>query len=164
MNFNIKLRTKFPVLFGLGCGLVLAVSFVLSPSERLTVTLTLLSAVGGGTAFLYAKHSQEINLFRELFREFNDRYDKLNKELNEIHGRPPGEPLQTADHGLLYDYFNLCAEEQMFAGAGCIDSTVWGAWQNGMRHFAQDPEIRAFWEQELKQDSYYGFKLPSEGH
>ena len=160
MKFDLHHRTKFPVLFGLGCLAVLALSFFLSPSERLTITLTLLTAVGGVTSFLYSKHSQEIQLFRDLFREFNARYDNLNKKLNEIYNRPKDEQLQSTDYGLLYDYFNLCAEEQMFARAGCIDLSVWRAWQNGMRYFAQDPEILDFWQRELQQDSYYGFTIP----
>lgn len=153
-------RNKIPLLFGSLCFAVLTMSFFLSPSERLTTTFTLLTAAGGVTAFLYSRYSQDIDLFRELFREFNSRYDDLNEKLNEICNRPKDEQLKPTDHGLLYDYFNLCAEEQMFALAGCIDSRVWRAWQNGMRHFAQDPEIREFWQRELQQDSYYGFTIP----
>jgi hypothetical protein len=165
MKFDLHHRTKLPVIFGVGCFAVLSLSFFLSPSflspsERLTMTVTLLTAVGGITAFLYSKHSKEIELFRDLFRDFNSRYDNLNEKLNEIYNRPKDEQLKPTDHGLLYDYFNLCAEEQMFARAGCIDSSVWRAWENGMRYFAQDPEIRDFWQRELQQDSYYGFSIP----
>lgn len=160
MKFDLHHRTKFPVIFGVGCFAVLSLSFFLSPSERLTITVTLLTAVGGIAAFLYSKHSKEIELFRDLFRDFNSRYDNLNEKLNEIYNRPKDEQLKPTDHGLLYNYFNLCAEEQMFARAGCIDSSVWRAWQNGMRYFAQDPEIRDFWQRELQQDSYYGFSIP----
>ena len=160
MHFDLHHRTKFPLLFGIGCLSVLALSFVLNPSERLAVSVTLLTAVAGITAFLYSNHSQETALFRDLFREFNSRYDSLNERLNEIYNRPTDIPIEAIDRGLLCDYFNLCAEEQMFARAGCIDSSVWRAWQNGMRFFAQDPEIRTFWEQELGQDSYYDFRIP----
>ena len=148
------------MLFGIGCLAVLALSFFLSSSERLAVAATLLTALSGVTAFLYSNHSQETALFRDLFREFNSRYDTLNEGLNAIFNRPANTPIEPTDHGLLFDYFNLCAEEQMFARAGCIDSSVWRAWQNGMRFLAQDPEIRAFREQELKQDSYYNFQIP----
>ncbi len=161
MMFNLRRRTKYPLLFVLGC-LVVAViaSFFLSGSERMSVTVSLLTAVGGLTAFLYSNHSQQIQLFRELFREFNARYDALNANLIRIRTRPPGEKLQPSDLGVLSDYFNLCAEEYLYAAAGCLDARVWRAWQNGMRYFAEDPEILEFWLQELRQDSYYGFTIP----
>lgn len=142
------------------CFIVLALPFFFKGADSISFTITLLSAVGGATAFLYSKNSQEIQLFRELFREFNGRYDKLNEELNRIYGRALDMPLLDSDHSVLCDYFNLCAEEYLYADAGCIDLRVWTAWQNGMRHFAQDPEIRAFWQDELQQNSYYGFTIP----
>lgn len=162
MKFDLHDRTKFHVIFGVGCIAVLALSFflsVLGAKEILAVTITLLTAVGGVTGFLYAKHAQDTQLFRELFREFNARYDTLNERLNEIRSRPVHIKLEVTDHGVLFDYFNLCAEEYMYSTAGCIDSRVWRAWQKGMCHFAQDPEIRDFWMRELQQDSYYGFTL-----
>jgi len=116
--------------------------------------------IGGVAAFTYSKHSQETELFRQLFKEFNVRYDALNAPLNEIYLRAEGDALVNDDYDFLYDYFNLCAEEKMFADAGCIDIRVWKAWKNGMSHFAGDPEIRELWESELVQDSYYGFKIP----
>jgi hypothetical protein len=119
-----------------------------------------LTAVGGFTGFLYAKHTQETQTFRELFREFNERYNELNDRLNEIRNRPPGQELTAADHGDLFDYFNLCAEEYMYADAGYIDPRVWCSWKNGMHYFDQDPEIHDFWVGELKQYSYYGFTIP----
>jgi hypothetical protein len=152
-------------MFGLGCLTVLALYFSLrffslSDAERLHVTLTLLAAVAGITTFLYAQHAQELRLFRELFREFNARYATLNDRLNEIRSRPSDPPLQDPDRRVLSEYFDLCAEEYMYATAGHFDSRVWCAWVEGMRHFDEHPRIREFWEDELnKQKSYYGFTL-----
>lgn len=159
MKFDLRDRKKFPIIFVIGCIAVLVLSFFLSGSERLPVTITLLTAIGGVTGFLYSRHSQELQLFRELFREFNERYDDLNEKLNEIRCRPEGEPLNDTDISTLYDYFNLCAEEHMYFTAGCIDARVWRAWRNGMRYFADDPEIHALWHRELQSDSYYGLSL-----
>jgi hypothetical protein len=159
MRFHLQDRTKLHVIFGVGCAVVLVLSFFLSAKESLPVTITLLTAVGGVTGFLYAKHAQETQVFRELFCEFNARYDKLNGRLNEIRNRPAGKPIEDADHGVLFDYFNLCAEEYLYASAGYIDPRVWRAWQNGMCYFDEDPEIHDFWKRELQQDSYYGFTL-----
>lgn len=159
MTFNLRHQKRFPIIFALGCVGVLMLSLFLSGSERLPVTITLLTTLGGIIGFLYSRHSQELQLFRELFREFNDRYDKLNEHLNEIRCRPEREPLRDSDITILHDYFNLCAEEHMYFAAGCIDVRVWRAWRNGMQYFANDPEIRAIWLRELQSDSYYGFSL-----
>jgi len=162
MKFDLRHRTRFPVIFAVGCVVALLVFFVLpflSFAERLTVSITVVTAFGGAMGFLYAEHTQETQLFRELFREFNARYDTLNNELIEIRNRPEGQALRDADYGVLCDYFNLCAEEHIYATAGCIDPRVWLAWQNGMRYFARDAEILELWKRELEQDSYYGFTL-----
>jgi len=162
MRFDLRHRTTFPLIFVVGCVVALLVFFFLSflsTTERLTTAITVLTAWGGVTGFLYAKHAQETQLFRELFREFNARYDNLNDRLNEIWNRPADQSLKDTDHGVLCDYFNLCGEEHMYATAGYIDPRVWLAWHNGMRYFAQDPEILDFWNRELKQNSYYGFTL-----
>ena len=163
MPFDLRDRTKFHVVFGVGCLAVfmlsLALSCFLGVKDSLTITIPLLTAVGGFTGFLYARHAQETQLFRELFRDFNARYDKLNKRLNEIRDRPKGQLLEDTDHGVLFDYFNLCAEEYLYADAGYIDLSVWRAWQNGMCYFDQDPEIHDFWLLELQQNSFYGFTL-----
>jgi hypothetical protein len=163
-GFDLRDRPKFPLMFGLGCLAVLTLSFSFShffPSakEHLHITFTLLAAVAGVTTFLYAQHAQDIQLFRELFREFNARYAALNDGLNEIRNRPTDQQLKNTDHDVLCAYFNLCAEEYMYATAGYIDSRVCRAWRNGMRYFDKDPEIHDFWECELQQGSYYGFTL-----
>lgn len=159
LRFNLQDNTKLPLMFGVGCLAVLALSFSLSATARLSFTIPLLTAVGGITGFLYAQHTRDIQLFRELFREFNKRYGKLNDDLNKIRNRPPDQPLEDTDHGVLFAYFNLCAEEYMYFTAGHIDPRVWCAWVQGMRYFDQDPEIHKFWRGELRQGSYYGFTL-----
>jgi len=114
---------------------------------------------GGFVAFLYTQHLQQSRLFKELFTEFNQRYNELNEGLNDIRGRPEGAPLKPEDTKTLFDYFNLCGEEFLFFRAGYIDLDVWRSWCHGMQEFMNDPEIRRLWEDELKSGSYYGFTL-----
>ena len=141
-------------MFGLGCLAVLALSFF----QPWNVSTPLLVAVGGVTGFLFAQHARDTQLFRELFREFNERYRGLNNSLNEI--CDSRRDLTEPDHRVLCDYFDLCAEEYMYFTSGHIDSGVWDAWIEGMRYFDERPQIRKFWENELKkQKSYYGFTL-----
>jgi hypothetical protein len=141
-------------MFGLGCLAVLALSF----SQPWKVTTPILIAVGGVTGFLFAQHARDTQLFRELFREFNERYRALNNSLNKI--CDSRRDLTDLDHRVLCAYFDLCAEEYMYFTSGHIDSRVWCAWAEGMRYFARHHQIRSFWEGELKkQKSYYGFTL-----
>ena len=157
----MKLRNRrlFPWLFLLavvgGCTLL-----VFAPRDRqLELVLGLLGASGGFIGFLYSQHLQETQLFKQLFTDFNRRYDTMNEQLENIRSRPDGEPLKPEECRRLVDYFNLCAEEYLFYRSGYIDVDVWKSWARGMLYFAQDPEIRLFWQQELSAESYYGFTL-----
>ena len=116
-------------------------------------------AVGGFVLFLYAQHHQNTQLFVSLFDKFNERYNGLNEKLNDIVQRDQHLMLQADEVGVLYDYFNLCAEEYLYFKAGYIDRDVWLAWVCGMAFFAKNSQVRNLWEDEIKQGSYYGFSL-----
>ena len=122
----------------------------------LPVIVALLSA-----AYTIQKHQlEEDSLFRELFREFNQRYDLLNKDMNRIHEENGEGQLGQEDTATLYKYFNLCAEEYLYYKKGYIYPEVWEAWQNGMKWFCQNARIKRLWSRELETNSYYGFPLP----
>jgi hypothetical protein len=159
-RFDLQHKKRLPWMFGFGCLVVaLVLAFGVKGPESVATAISLLAAVGGTTGFLYGQHTRDVELFRQLFREFNDRYGELNDGLNEIRNRPKGEPLKDTDYPKLFAYFNLCAEEYMYNDAGYIYAPVWDAWLNGMRYFDQDPEIHDFWKRDLQQNSYYGFSL-----
>jgi hypothetical protein len=123
----------------------------------------LVPAIGAlfSAAYSIQKHQlEEDRLFRELFGEFNRRYDSLNKDMNRIHEENEGGQLGQEDTATLYKYFNLCAEEYLYYKRGYIYPEVWGAWENGMRWFCQNARIRELWSKELETNSYYGFPLP----
>ncbi len=159
-KFSLHRKRAYPWLFAC-CAVVALVAFPLLPTKAQSPEL-LLSLVGSIAAFvhfLYAQHNSNTERFIQLFREFNARYDKLNDRLNVIAQRT-GEPIvDVTDFQHLYDYFNLCAEEHLFAEAGYIDRDVWASWRNGMKYFAAITEIRRVWARELEQGSYYGFTL-----
>ena len=124
--------------------------------------LLTLWATGLSALFLVQKQKlEETRLFTRLFESFNSRYDELNEGLNEIRDQPETEELTDAQVALLYDYFNLCAEEYLFYSKGYIFAATWTAWRNGMRTFMEDHRIRALWEEERMSDSYYGFEMPT---
>jgi len=112
-------------------------------------------------SFVYFAHTQkleEIRLFKDLFTEFNGRYDKLNGPLARIlHGRNEDD-LATDEVNTLYDYFNLCAEEFFYYKHGYIHAEVWNAWSNGMQVFFANPRIKQLWREEARTESYYGFR------
>lgn len=156
-TFSLKQRSWYPWAFLVGAIAVLLAS-VYCPWEIFRdQSLTIISMLGAFFAFLYAQHLQQTQLFNDLFRTFNSRYDSLNDKLEGIVGSGVG--LSEADKAVLVDYFNLCAEEYLFFKSGYIDVSVWRSWVNGMSYYAKQNKIRALWEEELRSNSYYGFSL-----
>ena len=100
---------------------------------------------------------EELRLFKELFVEFNARYDGLQNRLLSIAQRTDGE-LSSEESLVVYQYFNLCAEEFLFYRLGYIDPAAWFAWRNGMQFYLANPRIRRLWEKDVKSNSYYGLQ------
>ncbi|MEE8461678.1 MAG: hypothetical protein V3S50_06105 [Acidobacteriota bacterium] len=122
----------------------------------------LLTWLGGTFSFVYLVQKQaleELRLFKELFGEFNHRYDELNEHLNRIAARDSNEKLDPADCDHLNDYFNLCAEEYLFYKRRFIYPEVWQSWFNGMKWFYRKQRIREYWKSELASESYYGLRF-----
>lgn len=158
--FSLGKRSYYPWLFVVLAFVANAVVGTTFPAARLPeFLLSVTGAVAALVHFLYSQHGQNTAHFIQLFREFNARYDELNGGLNSIMQDVESDLLHNDETQLLYDYFNLCAEEYLFYKAGYIDKQAWCAWLNGMHHFASNPKIRNLWARELKSDSYYGFSL-----
>ena len=123
----------------------------------------LLPVVGVLISFIYfiQKHQlDEARLFKDLFLEFNARYDALNAGLHSIMEKESSEPLSSTEKHHLFDYFNLCAEEYLFYCKGYIYPEVWMDWLNGMHGYYLHPRIQKLWHEETNQtDSYYGFNI-----
>jgi hypothetical protein len=95
-------------------------------------------------------------LFKDLFKEFCDRYDGKNDSLNDI---PATGDLTKDQKKLLIDYFNLCAEEYMWVRKGRIPRKIWKSWQNGIRMHLSKDSIKKLYDEEMAnwRSSYYGF-------
>lgn len=108
--------------------------------------------------YLIFKHNSSISsdqAFRDLFREFNKRFDDLNESLNDI---IEGRFDSRHEKKIIQDYLNLCSEEYLWKRKGRIPEEVWGAWEEGILSYLKDPKIRAYFEAEKQYDkSYYGF-------
>ena len=126
--------------------------------------LGVIAAIAGFFYFLYKQHLDETKLFKELFVEFNRRYDCLNNRLNKIVSSEATGALNDEERGVVFDYFNLCAEEHFFHNAHYIDETVWNAWRHGMAFFFNNSRIRDLWNEDCEsadeRASYYGFEPP----
>jgi hypothetical protein len=122
--------------------------------------------VGSLISFVFVVQKQTIDeakLFKELFIEFNKRYDALNAKLNGIK-REENRPLYEIEGAVdtLFDYFNLCAEEYLFYKRGFIYPEIWESWVKGMSAYFGDSRIRSLWSEERKTESYYGFDFDRE--
>jgi hypothetical protein len=138
-----------------------SVWFFRSPKSKDEISL-FVTIVGGLISLFYFIQKQqleELRLFKELFTDFNCRYDRLNDDLNHIVERDSNPELSEEAEKTINDYFNLCAEEFLFYKKGYIYPEVWKAWRNGMLHFLkEDQRVRDKWLEEIKSDSYYGLE------
>jgi hypothetical protein len=149
----------YPWIFVVGISAAIA-WFHFAPEHRPELLISIVGGVAGFVYFLYRQHLDDTKLFKELFTDFNTRYDALNDELNAILFGPSDGSLSPHEREHLFKYFNLCAEEYFFYEVGYIDRHVWESWYRGMGAFFKHPRIQALWEQDCKADSYYGFRPP----
>lgn len=160
LEYHLNKRSWYPWGFLVAMVIFNSVAWWFSSSNRLFESILATSvATAGFIHFFYAQHHQNTQVFIGLFQKFNERYDKLNERLNEIAKLKENLYLQPEDVKVMFDYFNLCAEEFFYYKAGYIDRNVWKAWLQGMRFFARNAKIHALWKSELDSESYYGFKL-----
>lgn len=118
--------------------------------------------IGGAVSLIYIVEKQQLDealLFKQLFYDFNARYDKLNEELNKIKDE---SVLGKEQINFLFDYFNLCGEEYLFYKNGYIYPEVWKSWVNGMKIYYDNQKIKDIWDEELETNSYYGLNLKKE--
>jgi hypothetical protein len=160
MALRLHNRRWYPLIFLIGFATAIAAWSSFPAVHRPELLVSAIGGVAGFTYFLYRQHLDEAKLFKELFAEFNARYDALNDDLNTILFGPSEGSLSADEREHLFSYFNLCAEEYLFYSAGYIDRRVWESWYRGMKVFFKHPRIQALWEQDYKADSYYGFRPP----
>lgn len=162
MALRLHNRKWYPLIFLMGLAAIIAAWRLFQAVPRPELLVPAIGAVGGFTYFFYRQHLDETKLFKELFTEFNRRYDALNDDLNKILFRPCEDPLSDKERECLFKYFNLCAEEYFFYEAGYIDRLVWESWYRGMGVLLRHPHVKTLWEQDCHANSYYDFQPPPE--
>jgi hypothetical protein len=159
-KFSLGKRSRYPVIFLVTvAALFMGIVLFVPANKQPDLYVPAVAAAASFAYFLYSQHLQETRLFFDLFRQFNERYDSLNEDLNRIFNESNSAFLTAQDRQILFDYFNLCGEEFLYYDSGFIDPKVWGSWRNGMQHFAKAPHIQELWREELSNGSYYGFKI-----
>lgn len=104
---------------------------------------------------------EDQRIFKELFQEFNNKYDsKMNDLLNELKVNPDRK-IEDKDREIIIDYFNLCAEEYLWYKENRILKSVWDAWENGMIANLKISSIKKIFDSESdnthEKKSYYGW-------
>jgi hypothetical protein len=151
-------RRWFPLIFFTISVAVVVLWYLFAAGHRPEVLFSSIGIVTTFAYFLYRQHLDEAKLFKDLFIEFNARYEKLNDGLNTILAGPEHGEFSESERELIFSYFNLCAEGYFFYKAGYIDHSVWQAWRRGMDVFFAHLRIRDLWDADCKADSYYGFR------
>jgi len=147
--------------------------FPQSPSSKSLnseATMTGIVGVIGSLFSLAQLQISKLQIFRDLFTDFNRRYDRMNTVLAAISQRyefgqeeisPTSKDQKPrrlkSDRDILIDYFNLCAEEYLYYRRGLIPEEVWMAWRNGIRQLWEIPAIASLWVEQAKTGSYYNF-------
>lgn len=95
-------------------------------------------------------------IFKELFENFNKRYDSYNDLINSC-SRESSKVLKKKEINKVIDYLNMCAEEYLWYKKGRIPAEVWKAWKKGILFNIKIHQIYKVYSAERKQrESYYG--------
>lgn len=153
-----KITEKFLKYYPLvALGLITLVLCYLFYFKELTRhSIALISIIAGSIYFIQKHQLEKMKLFKQLFTEFNARYDNLNDKLIKIIDKSSDETLAQQEKIVIIDYFNLCAEEYFFYKHGCILCEVWEDWRNGIKEKFNSKRIKDLWEVEKGNNSYYG--------
>ena len=100
--FALRLQNRrwFPFIFLGSVLLFAAIWFRFLAEHRPEPLLSGIVALAGFGHFLYRHHLDETKLFKELFVEFNARYDILNDGLNKIVAGRNEDKLSETEHGV----------------------------------------------------------------
>ena len=129
-------------------------------------TTAILGGSGILITFFYNWHNRKLandKMHKDLFTEFNIRYDKLNDNLFEIKSSVRSlDELDENTHlkSKLNDFYNLCAEEYFWYKKKRIDPKVWMGWEAGMNYWYNEvPVIKDAWLEELKNNGYMSYYM-----
>ena len=138
--------------------LLSTLALLLWRNETVTTVATVSGVLLSLFYFVQKQKLEELRLFRELFKEFNERYDGMNEKLAHIIESKESN-VSAYERETLIDYFNLCGEEYLYVQLGYIHPEVWSAWYSGMKAIVAVPRVQCVWLAEKETESYYGLPL-----
>lgn len=138
----------------LGAAVGIALVVIFRTGQAASLVASIIAVALGFCYFAQRQKLAEASLFKELFTEFNHRFDDMNGPLREIAGssKPPDQSARET----IINYINLCSEEYLFFKEGYIHREVWRAWCAGMLLYLEREPFRSAWEDEERTGSYYG--------
>lgn len=99
---SIQRRTWYPWVFLFSALLAVATLYVWKGDTlSAELVLSVLGSIAAFFHFLYSQHNANTDRFIALFKSFNERFDKLNDSLNQIHLKQPAEVLSSAERQTL---------------------------------------------------------------
>ena len=138
----------------------------------------ILAIVASFLAYRHNKLTREIsndNLQKQLFTEFNSRYDKLNDLLRfvmEFSQEKEEEFMKALENEMfgeftksyikfkINDYFNLCSEEYYWYSKRRVDERIWSSWKKGMNDIYNSSSIiQNQWQDEIRNEGWKSFYL-----
>lgn len=159
---SLSIRLKFWLYEHYWWLLILAIGVatgvLLGRKEPFSTVATVIGGILSIAYFLQKQKLEELRLFREIFKECNERYDGMNEALARIVSTEDGK-LTAEERDTVVDYLNLCGEEYLYFKRGYIEPSVWQAWQNGMKAILSSPRLREVLEKEKQTGSYYDLPL-----
>ncbi|MCX8524688.1 hypothetical protein OF897_12265 [Chryseobacterium formosus] len=105
---------------------------------------------------------------KELFKEFNERYDKLNNDLSKldtVENLSQLKEIKSSDinktlYDVLMDYFNLCSEQYYWYKRKRISHEIWDSWYSGMMFYYNSfPIVKEVWLNEIIDGGYKSYYL-----
>lgn len=160
--YNVKLKFWFYknywwILFIISI-IIFLILFV--RNESTSTVVTFVGAILSIIYFIQKQKLEEMRLFRELFKDFNSRYDRMHADIYRIMN-DSNDDLSDDVRLKVVDYLNLCGEEYLYFKLGYIEPSVWEAWNNGMKIIVAKQPIQAIWMHEKSSGSYYNLPLDS---
>lgn len=117
----------------------------------------------------YQKHTKKLandKMMKELFTEFNLRYDNINNDLQVISKMSDAEwgtlnkKDRSRNEGIVIDFFNICAEEYYWHKEKRINGNIWESWSKGMNDIYNRSEvIRELWDKECEEEGYKSYYI-----
>lgn len=131
---------------------IITIIILLNPDSKIEIVLGVIGLFMTLVISLNQYWIEYDKMFKELFQDFNIKFNKLNKYLNKI-------PIELSDNkdDIIQKYLNLCSEEYLWYKKDRIDKEVWDAWKIGMEFYLKNPNIKRVFNDEKKYNvSYYG--------